>query len=176
MTQKTAQRPGEVCQDGRITLRQLVDDDLDFLAQMLGDSEVMRYWPRPLSRAEAEQWLRRQQKRYIDDGCGYWLVVDNQTRKPVGQAGVIMTDVEGKRLPMIGYMIHRLQWRKRYGIDAAWRCIVHILHSRHEPVAYTLIRPENEPSLALARKMGMKPLRMLVHDGFEHVLFAYEET
>jgi RimJ/RimL family protein N-acetyltransferase len=44
---------------GRITVRDLVDDDLDFLAKMLGDAEVMRYWPRPLTRPEAQQWLRR---------------------------------------------------------------------------------------------------------------------
>jgi RimJ/RimL family protein N-acetyltransferase len=86
-----------------------------------------------------------------------------------------MTDVDGQRLPMIGYMIHRPFWRKRYGLEAASGCILHILHARNEPKAYTLIRPENGPSMALAEKMGMKPLRTVLHDGFEHLLLAHEQ-
>jgi ribosomal-protein-alanine N-acetyltransferase len=158
----------------RISLREFVDDDLDFLAEMLGDAEVMRYWPRPLDRVGAEQWLRRQQQRYLDDGCGYWLVVDSVSHEPVGQAGVLMTQVEGERLPALGYMIHRPYWRRQYGHDAAWGCVMWCRWSRQEPMIYTLVRPENRPSMALALKLGMRPLRNVVHEGFEHVLLGME--
>jgi RimJ/RimL family protein N-acetyltransferase len=155
----------------RTTLRKFVNDDLDFLAELLGDADVMRFWPKPLDRIESEEWLRRQQQRYVDDGCGYWLVVDSESHDPVGQAGIIMTVVDGERLPALGFMIHRRYWRQGFGIDAAWASVCLARHRRDDEVVYTLIRPENEPSIGLARKLGMKPVRTVMHEGFEHLLF-----
>lgn len=159
-----------------ISLRRLVDDDVDFLAEMLGDPEVMRYWPAPLDRGGAQEWLERQQRRYRDDGCGYWLIVDHETHQPVGQAGVLMTAVEGEadRLPALGYMIHRPFQRQGYALGAARLCLAHITR-RHPPhIAYTLVRPENEPSMALARKLGMQPMRTILYAGLEHVLLSMD--
>jgi len=34
----------------RLTLREITDDDLDFVAQMLGHKDVMRFWPKPMDR------------------------------------------------------------------------------------------------------------------------------
>lgn len=156
----------------QLSLRQLADADLDFLAEMLGDPDVMRYWPKPMNRAEAERWLRTQQERYKTDGCGYWLIVDRESQQPVGQAGVLMTIVEGERLPCTGYMIHKPYQRQSYGINAAFLCVAYIFQTLKADAAYTLIRPENEPSLNLARKLGFRELRTVEHAGLPHLLMA----
>ena len=38
----------------RLTLRELTSDDLNFMAEMLADAEVMRYYPKRLTRELSE--------------------------------------------------------------------------------------------------------------------------
>jgi RimJ/RimL family protein N-acetyltransferase len=77
-----------VLETQRLRLREMQPDDLDFVAAMLGDPEVMRYYPRVYSRADAQAWLDRQRKRYIDDGHGLWLVEERATGMPAGRVGL----------------------------------------------------------------------------------------
>jgi len=37
------------------------------------------------------------------------------------------------------------------------------------------VRPENEPSLGVARKLGLREERRIMYKGYEHVLFAGEQ-
>ncbi|HZU25451.1 MAG TPA: GNAT family N-acetyltransferase [Bryobacteraceae bacterium] len=158
----------------RLVLRELAADDIDFLAGMLADTEVMRYWPAPLTRAEAETWIDNQQKRYARDGCGYWLAARRETGEPVGQAGVLMLDWTGESLPALGYMIHRPFWRMGYATEAARACCDFIWNALRQQTVYTLIRPENEASLAVARKLGMSAGEHIQYHGFEHVVFRLD--
>lgn len=41
----------------RLTLRPMAMTDLDDMAALLGDPEVMRYYPAPKSREEAARWI-----------------------------------------------------------------------------------------------------------------------
>src|ERR671917_591908 len=108
-----------VLETPRLILRELDPDDLDFVAALLADPEVMRYWPRPYTREEAEAWVRRQRERYARDRHGYWLAVEKATGQPVGQAGLLTVEVEGVEEPALGYIIHRPFWRRGFAVEAA---------------------------------------------------------
>src|SRR5947208_2714367 len=103
----------------RLRLRELEPSDLDFVAAMLDDPEVMRYYPKRYTRAEAQDWLERQLLRYAAHGHGLWLVLDRTTNEPVGQVGLVLQEVEGKLEPEIGYLIHRPFWRRGLATEAA---------------------------------------------------------
>lgn len=62
----------------RLTLRELARDDLDFVAGMLGDPQVMRYYPKVLTQLEAEGWIERQLERCRRDG--HELVAGDRAR------------------------------------------------------------------------------------------------
>ena len=94
----------------RLLLRELVPDDLEFVAAMLADTDVMRFYPKPLDRQEAEDWLDRQLGRYRRDGHGLWLVLEKTTGSPMGQVGLNTQQVEGAREPEVGYLLHRPFW------------------------------------------------------------------
>ena len=58
----------------RLTLRQMTDADLDEMAALLGDEDVMRYYPRPKTRQEAREWIVRNRERYEAHGFGLWIM------------------------------------------------------------------------------------------------------
>lgn len=159
----------------RVVLRELLDSDLDFIADMLADREVMRFWPRPMDREESELWIRCQRDRYAEHGCGYWLAIDHTIGRAVGQAGVLMTEVDEERLPAVGYMMHRPFWRSGYALEAAQLCLQFIFDVVGAPTAYALVRPENQPSVNLAVRLGMEPVRAVEYAGYQHILFAIRQ-
>ena len=58
----------------RLAFREMTPDDLDDMAGLLGDPQVMRYYPRPHSREEASAWIAWSQRLYRDHGFGLWLL------------------------------------------------------------------------------------------------------
>src|SRR5262245_30079542 len=106
----------------RVTLRELEDSDLDVVAAMLTDAEVMRYWPAPFTREEAAAWIARQRERYARDGCGYWLALERATGEPIGQVGLMRVEVEGVPDLGLGYILARAYWGRGLAQEAAAAC------------------------------------------------------
>jgi RimJ/RimL family protein N-acetyltransferase len=156
----------------RLTLREMTWADLDFVASMLADPEVMRYYPKCYSRDEAAAWLGRMRERYTRDGHALWLVADRKNDQPLGQVGLAEQTVEGVRHTEVGYLIHRPFWRQGYAAEAAAASRDYAFTILDKPHVISLIRPENLPSQAVARKLGMTPRPEIVqHGGFDHLVF-----
>jgi len=160
----------------RLTLRELEPEDLDFVAEMLADPEVMRFYPKPLDREGSREWLERQRRHYEDNGHGLWLVEDRSLGAPVGQVGLLLQEVEGDWELEIGYLIHRPFWRRGYATEAASAVRDHAFGVRGESRVVSLIRPENLPSQGVARKLGMTPEREVRFRGLTHVMFGVRAT
>ena len=156
----------------RLVLRELTLDDLDFLAGMLGHPEVMAFWPKPYTRDEAAEWIRRQQERYARDGYGYWLAFDKAGARPIGQAGLLAQIVDGVAETGIGYIIHRPFWRQGYATEAARACRDYAFGKLGKERVVVLVRPENVVSQSVARKLGTQPERETVYAGFAHTVFV----
>ena len=156
----------------RLRLRELAPEDLDFVSEMLGDPEVMRFYPKALDRAGSQEWIERQIRRYSDHGHGLWLVEDREGGQPVGQVGLLLQEVEGDWEPEIGYLIHRPFWRRGFATEAARAVREHAFRDRGEARVVSLIRPENVPSQGVARKLGMSSEREVQFRGFRHWLFS----
>jgi RimJ/RimL family protein N-acetyltransferase len=159
-------RPGIVTE--RLVLRELTKDDLDFVALMLGDPDVMRYYPKQLTREESLGWINKQITRYTQDGHGLWLVGLRDTLEPIGQVGLIRQHVDDGHEPEMGWLLHRPFWGKGYATEAALgvrnyaSCTLGIDH------VISLIRPVNEASRRVAQRIGMKIERRTMFHGYEH--------
>ncbi len=160
----------------RLALRELTQGDLDFVATLLADTEVMRFYRKCYSREESAAWIDRQQERYARDGHGLWLVLDRETGEPVGQVGLVEQQVDGVTEPEVGYLIHRPHWRKGFAAESAAATRDYAFGSLDLPRVISLIRPENVPSQGVARRIGMRPERRTLYAGFEHWVFAVART
>jgi len=155
-------------------MREMGLNDLGFVAAMLAHPEVMRFWPRCYSRAEAEAWVFRQQERYARHGHGYWLMVEKATGLPVGQAGLLTIEVDDREELALGYLIHRPFWRRGFATEAAAASRDYAFDTLGRQRVIAPIRPENGPSQGVARKLGMAPEKRTMYAGFEHLIFVAE--
>ncbi len=160
-----------ILETSRLVLREMSVSDLDFLADLLGDPEVMRFWPAPYSRQQAREWIERQRDRYARHGCGYWLAIEKASNQPVGQAGVMITAIDGVEEAALGWIMDPAHWRRGFAFESARACMSYIFYPLDRPVAIALIRPENDPSLQLARKLGMTARKTIVYSGLDHIVF-----
>ena len=155
----------------RLALREIVLGDLDFMAEMLGNPQVMEYWPKCYSRQESHQWLLKQQIRYRQDGYGYWLVLEKEKLQPVGQVGLMKMKIEEQEEIALGYIIHPQFWKEGFAFEASKACIDYAFSDLDAKRVIALIRPENIPSQKVAEKLGMKHSGEVVYAGYRHLIF-----
>lgn len=156
----------------RLSLRELEPSDLPFVTAMLTDEEVMRFWPRPYTPQECEAWIARHRARYAADGCGYWLALERATGEPVGQAGILVTEVEGTTEKALGYILHRPFWGRGYAVEASVGCLEFAFGRLAAERVVALVRPENLPSIRVAERLGMTPGRAVPFADLRHVVYA----
>ena len=156
----------------RLILREMSPEDLDFVAAMLADAEVMRFYPRCYSRRSGNL-DRAANRRYARHGHGLWLALEKGGGQPVGQVGLLIQRIRGVEEKEVGYLMHRPFWRRGFATEAARACLDHAFTALARQRVIALVRPENTPSQAVARKLGMQPeLQTVEHSGFEHLVFS----
>lgn len=154
----------------RLMLAPLEAAHLPALAAMLADPVVMHYFPRVMTRPEAAQWLRRTVDRYHEHGTGLLAVLrdDGHALTFLGDCGLQIRVFGGRTHLELGYHFTRDAWGHGYATEAARACVD--LGWRHSDAReiVALIRPENRPSRAVARRVGMRPEGAVLHAGLLH--------
>jgi RimJ/RimL family protein N-acetyltransferase len=72
----------------------------------------------------------------------------------------------------VGYLISRPFWRRGFATEAARACRDYAFMVLARDRVISLIRPENGPSQAVARRLGMTPVGETEHGGSAHLVFS----
>jgi len=140
----------------RIRFRALTLDYLDVMSEQLSDPEVMRHYPKPLTREEAQVWIERGMMRYERDGHSFYALESLATGEFLGQCGILKQDVNGTTEMEVGYLLVRKHWHQGLATEAARACLDFArYHFGYERVI-SLIAPENTPSSNVAKRLGAK--------------------
>jgi RimJ/RimL family protein N-acetyltransferase len=156
----------------RLAFRGMVADDLDDLAVLLGDPDVMTYYPRPKTRQEAAQWIDWNRRLYRTRGYGLWLLTTAEGDF-VGDCGLTPQVVDGVTELEVGYHILPGRQRRGYATEAAAasRDFARTVLGATRLVA--IIHPDNRPSQRVAEKIGLLPeKRTTVHGGRDAIIYA----
>lgn len=158
----------------RLTMREMVDADLDQMAALLGDEAVMRYYPRPRTRSESQAWIDWNKRLYSEHGFGLWTVELHSTGEFVGDCGLTVQTVDGIQEIEVGYHVRTSLQGSGYATEAASaaRDFARDRLGLHRLIA--IIHPANEPSQAVARKIGLAPEKHSTVHGRECVIYAGE--
>ena len=157
----------------RLTLRQMTDADLDDMAALLGDEDVMRYYPRPKTRHEAREWIVRNQERYEAHGFGLWIMHRTDTGEFVGDCGLTYQRIDGVDELEVGYHVRTARQGNGYATEAAAAArdfARDVLGARR---LIAIINPRNLPSQRVAAKIGLEVEKHAVTaSGAEAVIYA----
>ncbi|WP_072621538.1 GNAT family N-acetyltransferase [Spirulina major] len=147
----------------RLCLRRFCPEDLDPLALILSDPEVM-YFSRtrqPLSRAEAADLIHHQSRP--NHPHGLYAVTAQASGELLGYCGLIHQQIDGHTEIEIGYRLGRSHWGQGFATEAA--CAVRDHAARLGiPRVISLIEAANERSRRVAEKVGMQWQREIVID------------
>ena len=156
----------------RLTFREMSLDDLDDMALLLGDPEVMTYYPRPKTREEAAQWIYWNRGLYRTHGHGLWLLTAADGAF-VGDCGLTPQVVDGVTELEVGYHVLPALQNRGYATEAAAasRDFAQTVLGATRLIA--IIHPDNRPSQRVAEKIGLRPeKRAVVHGGRDAVIYA----
>jgi RimJ/RimL family protein N-acetyltransferase len=133
----------------------MTEDDLDDMAALLGDPDVMRYYPRPKTREESLGWIDWNRRNYRDEGFGLWLVTLRDTGEFVGDCGLTPQEIGGVTDVEVGYHVRAGLQGNGYATEAAAACRDHARDVLGVRRLIAIIRPANRPSQRVAEKIGL---------------------
>ena len=142
----------------RLILRRMTPSDIPALRRILQDPEVMYAYEGPFSDEEVQVWLDRQLARYREEGFGLCAVVLRETGEMIGQCGLTMQDIPGKRVIEVGYLFQKACWHQGYATEAAIACREYAFSTLGADEVYSIIRETNIASQNVARRNGMVPV------------------
>ncbi|MEX5721303.1 GNAT family N-acetyltransferase [Geodermatophilus maliterrae] len=132
-------------------------EDLARLADTYGREEVTRWLGGPPTVGPAELVARWAEIPRTHPYCGCWAI-EVRGAAPVVAGTVLLRPLPGGVGEVeVGWHLHPDSWGHGYATEAA-RTVVEEAFGAGLPEVYAVVRPGNEPSLAVCRRLGMEPL------------------
>jgi RimJ/RimL family protein N-acetyltransferase len=155
----------------RLLLREFTLADLDELARLRSDPEVMRYIGEQ-SKEKVSQRLAYYISHYESHGFGMWAVIDKERREMIGWCGLIFLD--GTPEVEVGYGIARSHWGKGLMTEAARASLRYGFERAGLKRIVAVAMPENTASRRIMEKLGMRYEKNAFHYGHDLVYYAVE--
>lgn len=132
----------------------MLPSDLDDIADLLGDPDVMRFYPAPKTREQAAAWIAWNQRNYAEHGYGLWIIETHEGAF-VGDCGLTWQDVNGTEKLEVGYHVAPRWQGQGIASEAAAACRDFARAHAGAPELIALVHPDNRASQRVAEKIGM---------------------
>lgn len=164
-----------VLETDRLSLRHLVSDDIDALAAIQGDPEVMRYFPSgPRTVEETRRDLDRCIALQVEHGFSLWAAVDKADGRLIGRCGLLPQSLQGREEVEIAYLIARSHWGRGLATEAARAIRDHGFDRLGRGRLVSIIHRDNLGSRRVAEKAGLRPERLIQFMDHRCWLYAIE--
>ncbi|MFI6604683.1 GNAT family N-acetyltransferase [Nonomuraea sp. NPDC050536] len=147
----------------RLRLRMWRESDLDPLAAMDGDPEVMRYISdgSTRTREQTAATLVRLRQGWEERGFGLFAVEVRETGRLAGWAGLAVPEFLPEVMPAveIGWRLGREHWGRGYATEAAREVLAFGFGKLGLAEIVSIAHVDNQASLRVMAKLGMRPTR-----------------
>jgi RimJ/RimL family protein N-acetyltransferase len=148
-------------QTERLILRPLREDDFDVFAAFYAGPRSHLVGG-PLSRELAWRMMAMEAGHWLLKGFGRWICEDRASGRAVGLVGLF--EPEGWPEPEVGYDLFDGCEGHGYATEAAIAARDHAYSALGWTTLISLIKPVNEPSKRVARRMGAAPEGTTTHE------------
>jgi RimJ/RimL family protein N-acetyltransferase len=137
----------------RLLLRQFRLDDLDNLATLLGNEDVMRYVGdgKPVTREGSDKALHSIIRHWEEHGFGRWAVIDKETNAFAGFGG--LRSLIDK--PEVVYHFAKEYWGRGLATELARASLKYGFEEHQFDRIVAIAKPENLASIRVMEKAGM---------------------
>ena len=153
----------------RLILREYTWDDFIDLYKILSCPITMSYYPKPYDEEGTKKWINWCLNSYKNEGFGLWAVCLKDSNKFIGDCGLSIQNIDGEKLPEIGYHINKNYWKKGYAKEAANAVKKWAFENTKYETLYSYMNKENVASYKTAESIGMKRIKEY-QDEFETLL------
>ena len=153
----------------RLHLRLFTLDDLDALARIFGDPDVIRHvgTGQPASREETAKALHSFIRHWQQHGFGRWAVVEKEHGVLIGYGG--LRSLFGT--PEVTYLLAKSYWGRGLATEVARACLRYGFSELASERIVALTKLENIASQRVLQKVGMKYEKHAHYFGMEVICY-----
>jgi RimJ/RimL family protein N-acetyltransferase len=158
----------------RLRLRMFTPDDLDALALITGDAEVMKYLgvSGPRTREKTQNTIDAILRHWQNHGFGIWAIEHKVDRRLIGWCGLQM--LEKTPEVEVAYLLAKEYWNQGLATEAARAAVEYGFNGLNLKRIVAIARPENVGSYRVMEKIGMKYERDAHYYNVDVVYYALE--
>ena len=142
----------------RLLLRHLVMDDLDALFALYRDDEIRHYFPEgTLTYEETKEeleWFLNGHPFHPE--LGLWATIYKETGQFIGRCGLLPWTIDGCYEVEVAYLLDKKYWGQGLATEAAQALVQYGFEHLGLPRLICLIERENQASIRVATKIGMR--------------------
>lgn len=149
----------------RLGFRTWRNDDIDAMAVINADPEVMRYFPNTQDREQTASFVARMQGMYEERGYCYFALETLEDGRFIGFTGLMWQDYGTSFSPCtdIGWRLATSAWGMGYATEAAKRCLQYAFKELKLETVVAAAPRVNLPSIHVMQKAGMEYLQDFSH-------------
>jgi RimJ/RimL family protein N-acetyltransferase len=149
----------------RLGFRQWTERDIEPMAAINADPEVMEFFPATKTLGETCDFISRMQAQFIAKGFCYWAVDVLQSDRFIGFIGLSEQSFLSPYTPCtdIGWRLATAAWHRGYATEGAQRCLSYGFESLKLNSIKAIAPAVNRRSIAVMTKAGMTPAATFSH-------------
>ena len=148
-----------------LCLRRIQVSDISTLIDLWCDPDVTKHLGGPRDREKIKPLFEEDVENPFAYEYDLWPVEEIQTNEVIGYCGLLEKEVDGKNEIEINYIFKPSAWGKGYAKEIGKAIIEYAFREKKLERLIALIKPENEASKYVARKIGMKYEKEVVRPG-----------
>lgn len=162
----------KILETERLLLRNQHPEDIEVLAKMFADEEVMRFigdgktYPRSAAEQSITKWNDYERKH----GFTSWAIVRKDDNAFIGKCGFNYlpdnSDIE------LAYMLDEPYWGNGYASEIAKATLDYGINKLNLKRVVALVYPQNSPSIRVIEKTGMKYEKEYVYSERKLLMYA----
>ena len=148
----------------RLRFRSLQEDDFDDWKPLFEHADTAKFLgmdPNLDTQRLCELWFEKSSQREKEQTGGMNVLEHKETGELIGQSGILVQNIEGKRRIEVGYSILPKFWRQGYAFEAANACLNQAFEWELDDSVISIVHHENVGSARVAQKNGMQVERYI---------------